>query len=285
MSLADTVPDVGAIAPWFGSSRIIAAHVGRALRGCAWVGVPFAGGMCELAQIEARTLLVSDLHRHVINLANVIATRGDELRQALDGVPFHQDALRWAQDTCRERETYVRNDPGVPDFDAAKAYFIASWMGRNGKAGTVEEFNGRLSVRWNANGGDSVVRYRNAVASLEAWQQIMRRCTFETLDCFAFLERCEDSEGHGIYCDPPWPDDGDKYKHRFTPEDHARLAAKLAGFQHTRIVLRLGVHPLVETLYPRGDWDWQELSGRTQANKSKREVLITRAAGKGRLFA
>jgi len=64
---------ITALAPWFGSNRTLAENVGTALAGCQWVGVPFAGGMCELLQIKARSLLVSDLHRHVLNLAAVAA--------------------------------------------------------------------------------------------------------------------------------------------------------------------------------------------------------------------
>ena len=272
-----------ALAPWFGSSRIIAPHVGKALRGCKWVGVPFAGGMCELAEVEARTIVVSDLHRGIMNLACVLAS-GSDIASALADLPFHQDTLKAAQEHCREM------DRGGWDFSTLKNelserwalnYFVASWMGRNGKAGTDDEFNGKLSIRWNANGGDSAVRYRNAVESLEAWQAIMRRCTFDVLDCFDFLKRCEDFEGHGLYCDPPWPDDGEKYKHKFTTEMHERLAEKLAAFEKCRVVIRFGVHPLIERLYPRDRWHWNDITGRTQANDAKKEVLIVRAKSRG----
>lgn len=266
-----TKPKVAAVVPYFGSSRIIADKVGEALRGCSWVGVPFAGGMCEIAAIDARTIVVSDLHRHVINLAMVIAEEGYTLRARLRDVIFHQDLLAMAQAECRRMEDQMV----LPDFDAAMAYYIASWMGRNGKAGIDDEFNGRLSIRWNANGGDSAVRFRNAVESIEAWQQIMRRCTFDVLDAFDFLARCEDTAGHGLYIDAPWPDDGDRYKHSFTTDQQRQLAGALSRFKKTRVVIRYGVHPLIQELYPRDRWTWNEIDGRTQANKAKCEVLIT----------
>lgn len=266
---------IGALQPWFGSSRIIAPHVGAALRGCKWVGVPFAGGMCELAHIDARTIVVSDLHRHVINLAKCIANpctfRG--VLGYLRRMPFHQDILEQAQDWCCDPH---RPGDEQEDVRSAVAYFICGWMGRNGKSGIDDEFNGRLSIRWNANGGDSAVRYRNAVRGLAEWHRIMRRCTFDTLDCFEFLDRCEDSDGHGIYCDPPWPDDGAKYRHKFLECDHIRLRDKLASFAKTRVVIRFGVHPLIERLYPREGWEWREITGRTQSNSEKREALILR---------
>lgn len=43
---------ITALAPWFGSNRMLARYVGEELAGCQWVGVPFAGGMAEIFQIE-----------------------------------------------------------------------------------------------------------------------------------------------------------------------------------------------------------------------------------------
>lgn len=31
---------INALAPWYGSNRMLAEHVGKALEGCTWVGVP-----------------------------------------------------------------------------------------------------------------------------------------------------------------------------------------------------------------------------------------------------
>ena len=49
-------------------------------------------------------------------------------------------------------------------------------------------------------------------------------------------------------------------------------------FRHTRLVVRYGIHPLIEELYPRHTWEWRELTGRNQANSKKPEVLIVRNA-------
>src|SRR5687767_7607129 len=87
-----------ALAPWFGSARMIAPLIAKELRGCKWVGVPFAGGMSELAHIKASTIVVSDLHRHVINLARVVAERRELLQSQLVALTFHPDELRDAQE-------------------------------------------------------------------------------------------------------------------------------------------------------------------------------------------
>ena len=49
-----------AVAPWFGANRLLAEHVGEELAGNRWVGVPFAGGMSELATIDASVKILTN---------------------------------------------------------------------------------------------------------------------------------------------------------------------------------------------------------------------------------
>ncbi|NBW11355.1 MAG: hypothetical protein EBR82_25315 [Caulobacteraceae bacterium] len=265
---------VRALAPWFGAGRTIAPLVAEELAGCKWVGVPFAGGMSEVAAIDARSIAVNDLHRHVINLARVVADGAmrRELLKRLTRVPFHPEILSESQGWCRD------NAPACMDHGdplAAYHYFVCCWMGRSHKAGCRDEFSGSLSTRWNANGGDSNTRYRSAVRGLVEWGRIMRRCSFTSMDAFEFLQNCPDTRETGIYIDAPWPDDGAKYRHGFTEADHRRLAACLAEFSRARVVIRFGDHPLIRELYPDGvRWTWIPVEGRTQTNQAKPEVLI-----------
>lgn len=270
---------VTALQPWFGSNRILAKHVGESLDGCHWVGVPFVGGACELAHIKARTIHANDLHRHLINLANVV--KDDELRQKLirrlKRSLFHQEQLAESQDYCREN-TPTRE----PDWLTAYHYFISGWMGRSHKAGIDDEFNGGLSIRWNANGGDSAVRYWNALRGLAEWGRIFRRCTFDCGDAFEFIARVEDADRHGLYVDPPFPGPGKRYKHNCGKGGaeqlawHKRLFDSLSRFTKTCVVVRFYDHPMIRDLYL--DWTWRELQGRTQANKAADEVLLLNTA-------
>lgn len=268
---------MSALAPWMGSNRILAPRVGEALAGCSWVGVPFMGGGAELFHIKARTIVANDLHRHVINLARV--TRDDTLRLQLIRAAtrrfFHPDELVEAQEFCRGHE------PGdVPDLACAVNYFVACWMGRSGKAGIDDEFNGRVALRWNAGGGDSAVRYLGAIRMLVAFGRIARRCTFECMDACDFIDRCEDKQGHGIYIDPPFPGAGRRYRHNAGQTEaeealwHERLCASLSRFRSTRIVCRFYDHPLIRSLYRETEWDWRFLAGRKQSNASAPEVLL-----------
>ena len=266
------------LVPWFGSNRTLAENVGAALKGCEWVGVPFAGGMCELAHIDARTLMVADLHRQVINLANVLRDHelGPRLIRDLRRLPFHEDLLRFAQAQCAAEAVPPSGEVWERLWGYAEAlnYFVTAWMGRNGKAGTRGEFSGGLSVRWESGGGDSATRWRSAVEALRDWRRVLARGTFVVMDVFAFLAKVQDKPRHGLYLDPPFPDAGDPYTHRFDESTHRRLAEHLVTFKQCRVVCRFYDHPLVRELYPEAAWTWNHFTGRKQTNEAGPEVLL-----------
>lgn len=268
--------EITTLVPWFGSNRTLARNVGQELAGCSWVGVPFAGGMCELAYIDAPSLVASDLHRHVINLARVVADPGDyrELVRMLRKTLFHPDTL---DESRAIAEDYNRHHP-IRGVYAAYHYFITAWMGRSAKAGTDGEFTGKLPVRWNGNGGDSATRFRSAIRGLVRFHQVARRCNFHVMDAFDFLAdalRKSDRPKHGIYVDPPFPGPGDNYKHKLDEASQVRLALSLGQFEHARVVCRFYDVPLVRKLYPEPQWTWRILSGgKKQSGADAPEVLL-----------
>jgi DNA adenine methylase len=305
------VPRVTALNQWYGADRMVVERIGRELAGCAWVGVPCGGGMGVLHVLTARSVLVGDVHRHMINMSRVI--RDDSLRAQLKEklrlTLFHPDELAAAQRNCRAREARWLNPTGTlfgaggpavgrpaagiddahrrsgsdePDLAWAFDYFVCSWMGQGGRAGTRQEFDGCQSVRYDAGGGGSAKRFRSMIESLDAWGKITAPCEFVVRDVFDFLTKCHDRPGHGIYIDPPWKGDGDGdgllYKFPFTDADHRRLARAVARFEQTRVVVRYGDHPLIRELYPAvgrgGEWRYVERVGRDQTNQDKPELLI-----------
>jgi len=268
---------VNALAPWYGSNRMLAHRVGELLEGCSWVGVPFAGSLAEVPHITARSIVVNDLHRDIINLAMVTAhpVMGPKLYRHLRRLPFHPHALADARGIVDQDWTSWE----MPNFNRALGYFVSCWMNRSALAGTDGEFRGGLPVRWSATGGDSAVRYRSAVHSLIEWRRVLAKCNFTCLDVFEFLGKCLDAPTSGIYLDPPFPTVGEKYRHKMTEEQHCDLAAVLCDkFQQTRIVCRFYDHPLVRKLYhPDFGWHWLHIAGgRTQANETAPEVLLVR---------
>jgi DNA adenine methylase len=291
------VPKTSTLANWYGSDRLVVDLVGALLAGCEWVGIPFAGGMGVVARLDARTIAVNDLHRHVINLGRVAGSRtlGPQLYRRLKRLPLHPDTLLVAQDQCRLRETHgddpdtlfasgqpdPRFEPERADLQWAVDFAVCSWMGHGGRAGTGGEFDGGLSYRFTAGGGGSGVRYVSFVRSLLEWRRILRegRVEFNTLHWVRFLAKCRDEVGHGYYVDAPWPEAGDDYKHPFTFDDQRTLAMRLGGLRKSRVVVRFGDHPLIRELYPEGPfWTWIRQQGRNQANKPVDEVLILNPA-------
>lgn len=260
---------------WFGSNAENAAEVGSMLHGCKWVGIPFCGGCSEVPHIDAKQILANDKHRHLINLCRTIQNDVGRawLIKYADAFPYHPDVLAQAQEEskidCPETDGAV--------YNAALWYFIAVWMGRGGNAGTVDEFKGNLPIRWNANGGGSNRRYRTAIEALDAWGETFRRCEFTCMDAFDFIAKCQDTAETGIYCDPNWPDAGEDYTHKIDQAGQCKLAGVLRRFNHARVVVRFGEHPLIRELYTEvGGWKWHPLESRNQANDIKPECLIVR---------
>lgn len=289
-----------AVAPWFGSNRMLAANVGALMGKREWIGVPFAGGMCEIPHLQARTINANDLHRHVINLARVMADpiMGPDLYRRLRRLVLHPDFVIVAQERCamREQESKpatglfasgerdrVRDDDTAPDAIWALDYFVSAWFSRSHSAGSSDEFSNGMSVRWNASGGDSARRVQSAISSIPAWRRALRGVTFTTMDAIEFLAKCKDEPTHGVYCDPPFPGPGDRYKHNIDVAYQRRLAARVSEFKAARVVMRFYDHPLIRELYPESIWQWHTFTGRTQANKDAPELLLTNSSSKGNL--
>lgn len=274
-AIAD-MSEIAALAPWYGSNRINAERVGELLRDCEWCGIPFAGGMCEIPFIRARTIVANDLHENIINLAVAVTICGHDLKSTLRRQLFHPSTLKSAQEKILETPDKTNR------FDLACAYFIVAWMTRSGTAGTNGEATGKLALRWNAGGGDSAKRYHSAIDSLEDWCKELQRCTFSCLDAFDFLDKCKDQHRHGIYVDPPFFGAGKKYTHncgdsRDEQETwHFRLAARLEKFTKARVVVRAYDCDFVRVCYSPTNWEYHRFKGRKQTNDEAPEVLLVR---------
>lgn len=283
-AVGSDAPRIGALAPWFGANRVAGEEVGKVLGRLRWCGVGCMGGASELLHIDTAAGVANDAHRHVVNLARVVADPAlfAELRRMLDDALFHPDVLHTAQRRCIEREDAMRPSlfgggvglPDTPDLPWARDYFVSCWMGRGGFAGKEGEFDQSLSVRYTSSGGDSVVRFRSAVEGLPAWHAALKRWNFTTLDVFEFVGRVADTQGHGLYLDPPWPDAGREYVHKFADADQRRLRDRVESFGRVRVVMRYGDHPLIRDLYGGPQWRWIERTTANQRGGEVSEVLI-----------
>lgn len=277
---------VTAFLPVFGGNRTNAERPGELLGRCDWIGVPFAGGMPEVPYLQARSIVVNDLHRHIVNCARACRDLGFGMVEYLKKTVFHPDELVRAQEYCKKidlpshmSDIDIRGELDC-HFGAAVSYFITQWMGRSGNGSTPKELEGNLSTRWTASGGDSNTRFRSATDAIADFVREFQRCSFTCLDFRKFLEPVRDDAGTGLYLDPPWPDAGDEYLHPFTEQDQNELWGAVSRFRNARIVLRFGEHGKIRSLYREQDgWRWIEASGRTQGNNKQTEWFITRRCG------
>lgn len=212
-----------------------------------------------LAKLPCRQEVVNDLNGDLINLTRVLQDRreGPALYRRLRRVLFAQDEFDAAL-----RAVGSAPPPAADGLDPDRAliYFVASWQGTNGIAGTTAR--PKLAKRYSSSGGDPATRWHGAVSSIPAWRRRLARVTVLRECGIAMLGRIEDREGTAIVVDPPYLSKGAKYVHDFATADHAALAAALSRFRATRVVLSYYDDPRLDALYP----GWHKLALR--ANKA-----------------
>lgn len=296
---------VNAIAPWFGGKRTMAPLIVTELGKHGQYFEPFCGSMAVLfAKEPSQKETVNDLHGDLINLARVLqsTTAAEMLYSRLQSALFCEDLVDCARTfLCNEdNRAYLSErleNPYVDEccIDHAYWYFVASWMGRNGTAGTAR-VDYQIAVRWTKNGGSPTVRWRNAVESIPAWHARLSNVVILRRDAFRIIDRFEDVKETAIYVDPPYhgstrgkikDGSGGKYLHEFSHEspmfgsDHKRLADILNAYKHARIVVSYYDCPEIRRLY--AGWTFVEhtrqkhlraQNGRGARPKDAPEILV-----------
>lgn len=211
---------------------------------------PFCGSMAVLlAKPKATMETVNDLHGDLINLARCIQhpTEGPCLYRRLRRTWMHEVLFNEAASRVRQRGWPPASN--TPDAERAYDFFVCSWFGRNGVAGT-QSYNQGYCRRYTKNGGHGATRFAGAVDSIPAWRERMRGLVILEEDGIALCEKIEDAEGVVIYADPPYLVKGAKYIRDFTGQDHMILVEALARFRKTRVVVSYYDHPKIAELYP-----------------------------------
>jgi DNA adenine methylase len=306
-----TVADmkVRAIAPWFGGKRTLAPEIVPELGTHTQYFEPFCGSMAVLfAKQPSQKETVNDLHGDLINLAQVIQDPHSAplLYERLQRVVVCEGLLDEARDHLDDTSSLSlimahKNAADPLSLERAYWYFLASWMGRNGTAGT-ERVDYQIAVRWTKNGGSPTIRFRNAVESIPAWHYRLGNVVILRRDAFGFIDRFEDVKETAIYIDSPYTPEtrnnlggknggGGHYLHEFQHEsaggmfggkdDHARLAEILRGYRNARIVVSYYDCERIRDLY-RG-WTFLDKTrqknlhaqnGRGMRPKDAPEILI-----------
>jgi DNA adenine methylase len=242
---------IKAIAPWFGSKRTLAPVIVKELGKHRAYWEPFCGAMSVLfCKPKCGHETVNDLHGDLINLARVIqdGKQGPALYRRLRRVIIHDRILE---------ESWESLAAATEAVDRAYHYFVASWSGRNGFAGTTNVIGTKgIAVRWTPGGGHGGLRFTSAVDSIPAWRQRLRRVTVLQRDAFSVIEKIDDAAGVAIYCDPPYLAKDATYEHDFSDgfmhhgNDHERLASALARFKRARVVVSYYADPALKAMYP-----------------------------------
>jgi DNA adenine methylase len=218
---------------------------------------------------------VSDLHGDLTNLAWVLAAPrlAAELYDRLGRVMFSEAIFEHARDVLSNAVA-----PDAVDLDRAYWYFIFSWMGSNGLAGTKRALGAPLAVRFTTGGGAPSVRFRSTVESIPAWHYRLCNVVVLRRNAFNLLEQIEDSRDTAIYIDSPYlfetrskgaaSERGAQYVHDFDAppldlfapkkDKHELLAEQLRRFKESRVVISYYDHPRLHELY--AGWTFRDCS-------------------------
>lgn len=296
---------IKAIAPWFGGKRTLAPVIVEQLGKHTQYFEPFCGSMAVLfAKDPSQKETVNDLHGDLINLARVLqaVNAAEMLYERLQNTLFSEDLLEQARLHLQRPDQELHlSDLGcmrpqnLACIERAYWYFLASWMGRNGTAGTAR-VDYQIAVRWTKNGGSPTVRWRNAVESIPQWHQRLLNVVILRRDAFHIIDRLEDVPETAIYVDPPYAAEtrgkikdgrGGKYLHEFSHDaglfgdDHQRLVEILRGYRQARIVVSYYDCQRIRDLY--AGWTFIEhtrqkhlhaQNGRGARPKEAPEILI-----------
>lgn len=285
---------INAIAPWFGGKRTMAPEIVQELGKHTQYFEPFCGSAAVLfCKEKSQKETVSDLHRDLINLMWCVADpeKAPLLYGHLMRAPFSEELLDEAQvrlAACDPvPDDLLSDSPSDASVFRAYWYFLASWCGRNGTAGT-ERQDYQLAVRWTADGGSPTVRFANAIESLPAWHRRLQNVVILRRDALEWIGRIEDTEKTAIYLDPPYVLDSSsrsgngRYVHEFDSEAQHRALREIVGeFSRARVVLSYYDCSLVRELYE--GWTFVEKhrakylhnqNGKGALPKAAPEVLI-----------
>ena len=267
---------IGAIAPWFGAKRKLAPVIINELGRHKGYWEPFCGSLAVLlSKSPCSQETVSDLHGDLTNLAWVLAAPrlAAELYDRLGRVMFSEAIFEHARDVLSNSAA-----PDAVDLDRAYWYFIFSWMGSNGLAGTKRALGAPLAVRFTTGGGAPSVRFRSTVESIPAWHYRLCNVMILRRNAFNLLEQIEDNRDTAIYIDSPYlfetrskgaaSEHGAQYVHDFDiphvglfagkKDQHDLLAEQLRRFKESRVVISYYDHPRLHELY--AGWTFRDCS-------------------------
>lgn len=241
------------IVPWAGGKRVLAPTIVQELEAHNTYYEPFCGGMAVLlAKRKCTYEVVNDLHGDLINLTMVIQDDhwGPKFYRQLRRTLVSEELHRLMVEVCDDEIVWSYTETAMSDYNLrrAVAFFIKSWLGRNGMAGTTSKDS--FCIRYEAKGGTPGKRFTSAVDSIPQWRKRMRGVVILRRNGFSLIEKIPDKKGVAVYVDPPYLKKGIDYVYDFRTEDHVKLAKLLNQFKQARIVVSYYDDPLLDVYYP-----------------------------------
>ena len=266
---------VTGIAPWFGGKRSMAEDIVQEMGPHRAFCDVFCGSMpIVLVKPRSPQEICNDLHGDLVNLAMVLASDKHEmlqeklLRTLCSDVLFQDVRQEWMESAFVPPAS--RREVADVHVQRAWCFFVVSWMGRNGVAGTARA-NYQMAIRFTPGGGSGGRRFRSAVESVQAWHDRLREVTILNRDAFDLVPRIDDADGVVVYADPPYirstrgDGGGSAYQYDFDDsrsgqettnslfakheDKHAILAEQLRRFKRARVVVSYYEHPRLRELY------------------------------------
>lgn len=233
---------------------------------------PFGGGGSVLMRKPRSPIEVyNDLDESVVNVFRVLRdpAQAAELARVLELTPYSR--AEWAA-------TFEGEEP-TDSIERARRIIVRAFMGHGTKGAVSPErtgFHTALSDEARYTRVTSWIRMPAAVAEYTAR---LRTVLLECCDGAELVTRF-DAPDALIYCDPPYLGHSGHYRHRFTDDDHRRLAAALRSLRGM-VVLSGYPHALLDELY--GDWIQVTRSHVAFAAAKRTEVLWLNPAAATRL--
>lgn len=257
---------IAAILPYFGAKRVLGDRIVAEFGPHRSYWEPMCGSLAVLLKKkEVSQETVNDMHGGVVCLARVMADEllcpqlYDRLQRTLASEQLFLDSIDYIKAVgkeppwwlgkcdCGEKPMIRRADANMLEY--TYHFFVSSWLGRNGVAGT-ESYNQGFCVRYTSNGGIQGTRFASAVDSIPEWHHRLREVTILRRDVFDILPRIDDDDETVLFLDPPYIEKGASYIHDFELADHARLAEQLRRFKLARVCVSYYAHPYLNELYP-----------------------------------
>lgn len=208
----------------------------------------FAGSMCVSLNYPGRVIrTANEINREVTNFFFQLRDHEVDLVRALRLTP------------CSEVEyerCWIEGD-NPSDLERARRFYVRVRQSFCG-LGAQRQNKGWHMVKHhvNAQGGETVSKWNNAVEKLHEVAQVIRRNFQITNNDFGECIDRLDFPDAFFYCDPPYPAEsrgggGKDYLYDFTDDEHQRLAKRLHRIEGKAMVSGYDC-PLMRELY--GDW-------------------------------